>query len=95
MPNPQQSFTPVSRLLTTEYPAEVHSLTQLPSAEGETVLRQILKETQGVNAEDLAARVAEKLRDVLGLAKDETEQVNVLPRESSDRFDAICAAVAR
>jgi hypothetical protein len=88
------AFTFVSKLLATEFPGEVHTLVQLPQEEGANVLRQIIRETKGLGSMDTADRIADKLRDALGLTRGDTETVDILSPESSDRFDALCAAMA-
>jgi hypothetical protein len=69
------STTAVLRVLSNEYPAEVGALVTLPEREGSAILRAVILENPGLDEEDAAARVAEKLRELLGIEKSESELV--------------------
>jgi hypothetical protein len=79
--------------LASDYPGEVSALVRLAPTEAALVLRQSIKETPADDEDTMAGNLAEKLREVLGLTRGDTETVDILPREDSDLFDAVSAAV--
>lgn len=80
-------------LLRDEFPGEVTSLVRLPEDEAALILRQVILEAEEEGDGEGADIIAEALRPLLGMSRGDTETVNTISPEDSDRYDAICARV--
>ena len=74
-PTLDYSSTAVLRVLSNVYLAEISALVTLPENESSLILKTLIAENPGLNEEDAAARVAEKLRELLAIDKMESEFV--------------------
>lgn len=74
-PTLSYSTTAVLRVLSNEYLAEISTLVTLPEHEGALILKTLIAENPGLDEEDAAARVAEKLRELLAIDQTESELV--------------------
>lgn len=88
---PNYPIYSVLTLLSDLYPAEICALITLPEAEAATIIKSLVLENRGVSCEDAAKRVAEKLRDLLGIDEDESEaDTHLLTQAEESIYLRIC-----
>lgn len=95
MTEPASTITSWLNDIASEHPGVIASLVKLPEAEAAATLRAVLLETQGLSREDVIDRIGERLRELLGLTRDDTETVTRITPQESDQFEAIRALVNR
>lgn len=74
-PTLDYSTTAVLRVLSNVYLAEISALVTLPEYESSLILQTLIAENPGLNEEDAAARVGEKLRELFGIDNAESALV--------------------
>jgi len=91
---PEHSINSVIVALENFHLAEVSALIALPESEASAIIRKLILENPGIHEEDSAARIAEKLRELLGIDKDESELVKgVLSPAQASQYARICEGV--
>lgn len=88
---PEHSINSVIITLENFHLAEVSALLALPENYASAIIQKLILENPGIHEEDAAARIAEKLRELLGIEKDDSELVKgVLTPAQASQYARIC-----